>query len=77
MRKLILALAIAVTAGNLANAAYAAICQGVNGGRACGSICTGLADGACGCTGSCSAEELKWVDGAGPKSAAMEEELAY
>ena len=77
MKKIVLSIAILLTAGNLAaGVVYAAVCQGSGGGRACGSICTGMADGACGCTGSCTADELKWVDGASTKNVAMMEDLA-
>lgn len=74
MKKLILAIALLVTASNLAvGVVYAAVCSGSNGGRACGQECTGRADGGCSCTGSCSADELKWVDGAGGKVASLED----
>lgn len=78
MKKFILALALLVTASNLAvGVAYAAVCSGTNGGRACGGDCTALANGGCACSGSCTADEMKWVDGAGPKAAAMAEAGAY
>lgn len=74
MKKLILTLVLLVTASNLAvGVAYSAVCSGTNGGRACGSECSALANGGCACTGSCTADEMKWVDGAGGKVAAMEE----
>ena len=73
MKKFILALALMVTASNLAvGVAYAAVCSGKSGGRACGEVCTSQPNGACACTGSCTADELKWVDGAGG-AAALEE----
>ena len=78
MKKFILALALLVTASNLAvGVVYASVCSGTNGGRACGTDCTSMADGKCVCQGACTADELKWVDGAGPKAAAMAEEAAY
>jgi hypothetical protein len=78
-RRLLLALAALVTAANLAvGAAYAAQCEGKGGARACGSSCVPISDGQCGCTGSCTADELKWVSGSGSKEpVAMAEELAY
>ncbi len=78
MKKFILALALLVTASNLAvGVAYASVCSGTNGGRACGSACTALPNGGCACTGSCTADEMKWVDGAGGKVAMMESEGVY
>lgn len=78
MKKMLLALALLVTASNLAvSVAYAAVCSGSNGGRACGQECSAMANGGCACTGSCTADEMKWVDGAGGKVAAMEELAAY
>jgi len=78
MKKFILAIALLLTASNLAaGVVYAAVCSGTNGGRACGGECTALANGGCACTGSCTADEMKWVDGAGGKVAAMEEAAAY
>ena len=77
MKKLILGLAILLTASNLAaGVAYAAVCESTKGARACGESCTVLSDGACGCRGSCSSAELDWVAG-GSKGAAMEEANAY
>jgi hypothetical protein len=73
MRKLILALVILVTAGNLAGAVYAAVCESKGGSRACGHTCVVNTDGSCQCEGSCSSGELKWVDGGGGAAAAMEE----
>jgi hypothetical protein len=78
MKKLILAVALLVTASNLAvGVAYAAVCEGAKGGRACGTECSALANGACACTGSCSSDEMKWVAGAGGGSVAMLEEDDY
>lgn len=65
MRKLLLALALTLTAGNLALGAYAAVCESVKGARACGTDCTGGADGTCKCTGGCSTAEMNWVAGGG------------
>jgi hypothetical protein len=65
MRKIVLTIALAVTACNLAlGVAYAAVCESRGGARACGSNCAADANGNCGCTGSCTASELSWVDGA-------------
>ena len=52
--------------------AYGAACESAGGGRACGSDCSATADGGCRCTGSCSADELKWVDGAKKDVAMLE-----
>lgn len=77
MKKVILGLAILLTASNLAvGVAYAAVCEGTNGARACGEGCTVLSDGTCGCRGACSSAELDWVAQAGKGHAAMED-LAY
>lgn len=78
MKKVILGLAILLTASNLAvGVVYAAVCESSNGARACGSGCTVLADGGCGCSGTCSGAELDWVAGSKPKAAAMAEANAY
>jgi len=78
MKKFILAIALLVTASNLAvGVVYAAVCESSKGARACGSGCTVLADGGCGCQGTCSAAELDWVSGGSPKAAAMAEANAY
>jgi hypothetical protein len=66
MRKTILAIALSVTAFNLSlGVVYAAVCESSKGAKACGTTCTGGADGSCSCTGSCTADERKWVDGTG------------
>ena len=66
MRRIVLAVALLITACNLtAGVAYAALCLGSGGGRACGSTCQSLPDGNCGCSGSCTSDELRWVEGAG------------
>ena len=65
MKKILLGLAIAVTACNLTiGIGYAAVCQSSGGARACGTKCAVLAGGHCGCEGVCTAEERDWV-GAG------------
>lgn len=65
MKKALLGLAALLTACNLTlGIAYSAVCQSTGGARACGERCTVMADGGCLCTGGCTAEELKWVDGA-------------
>jgi len=62
MKKILLSLAIAVTACNLTIAVgYAAVCQSIKGARACGTTCVTNPDGTCACTGACSAEEREWV----------------
>lgn len=64
MKKLILGLAVLVTASNVAmGVAYAAACMGTNGGRHCGDTCATLPGGDCACSGSCTAEEQRWVNG--------------
>ena len=65
MKKLMLGLAIALTACNLTiGIGYAAVCQSAGGSRACGTQCAVIAGGNCGCTGTCTAEERDWVAGA-------------
>lgn len=74
MKKLMLTFALMLTASNLAvGVAYAAVCEGAKGGRACGTECSALANGGCACTGSCTDAELKWVAGAGGGHAELEE----
>ena len=76
MRRIALTVALLITACNLtAGVAYAALCMGSGGGRACGTTCTSEANGTCTCSGSCNSEELKWVEGAG-KGGDEEELLA-
>lgn len=66
MKKVLFTLGVLITACNLTiGAAYAALCLGSNGERACGSTCTTNSNGTCTCTGGCSADEIKWVGGAG------------
>jgi hypothetical protein len=74
MRKMILALALTVTAGNLAIGVYAAVCESHGGARACGTNCAAMPDGGCICSGSCTSSELTWVDGAN-KGGGGDEEL--
>ena len=65
MRKILLGVAIAVTACNLTiGLGYAAVCQSSTGARACGTKCGALSDGSCGCQGECTAEERNWVGAA-------------
>jgi len=74
MKKLVLALALLVTASNLAvGVAYAAVCRSSGGARSCGASCTPGADGSCTCTGSCTKEEYDWVAGGSGGAAALEE----
>ena len=62
MRKILLGVAIAVTACNLTiGLGYAAVCQSTKGSRACGTTCVAKADGTCACEGVCTAEERDWV----------------
>lgn len=67
MKKILFTLGVLITACNLAiSIAYSAVCEGANGGRACGSFCVITPnDGRCVCAGSCTADEMKWVGGAG------------
>lgn len=65
MNKPLLYLCILVTICNLTiGIAYSAVCQAANGGRSCGEFCGAMPDGGCVCKGSCTADEMKWVDGA-------------
>lgn len=74
MKRMLLGLALLVTAGNLAiGVVYAAACETSGGVRKCGAECESTANGGCSCTGQCSAEEKKWVSGG---SFAEMEELA-
>lgn len=76
MKKFILAIALLVTASNLAvGVAYAAVCKSSGGARSCGASCTPNSDGSCTCSGECSAAERDWV--AGTKVAMMESESVY
>lgn len=66
MKRILLALAIAVTVSNLTiGIGYSAVCQSSGGVRACGKDCVIYPDGGCNCTGTCTADEMKWVEGAG------------
>ena len=72
MKRVILGLAILVTASNLAvGVAYAAACLGTNG-RNCGSKCVSMPDGSCECTGGCSSSESAWVNAGREKIAEVE-----
>lgn len=74
MKKILLGVAILLTAANLAGVAYAAVCETAGGARQCGAHCTNASGGRCVCEGACSADEMKWVGGGG--GAAEMEELA-
>lgn len=64
MKRIVLSVALWLTAVNLAiGIGYAATCEGKSGGRVCGSICQKLPNGECGCEGSCTSAEMKWVAG--------------
>lgn len=66
MNKLLLTIALFITAANLTiGVTYAATCQSSKGARACGTTCVATAAGACECTGACTAAERRWVAGAG------------
>jgi hypothetical protein len=75
-RKILLAVALIVTACNL-TVAYSAMCISSGGARACGEQCTTLSDGSCGCRGSCTTEERDWVGGAKGTEAELEEGGVY
>jgi hypothetical protein len=75
MKRVILGLAILVTASNLAvGVAYAAACLGTSGGRHCGTKCVSMPDGSCECQGGCTASEQQWVN-AGSKELIAEVEM--
>ena len=77
MTKVVLTIALVVTAANLAiGVTYAAVCQSSKGARACGATCVAASSGACECSGACSAEERKWVTGGG-QLAELEEAAMY
>jgi len=62
MKKILLSVAIAVTACNLTiGLGYAAVCESKGGARACGTSCAGMPDGGCICSGACTADERAWV----------------
>ena len=74
MKKILLSLAIVVTACNLTiGIGYAAVCQSSGGARACGTTCAAAADGRCVCEGVCTADERNWV--AAAKGGGGDEEL--
>ena len=75
MKKIVLLVAIAVTAANLTlGVAYAAVCQDTTGNRSCGTTCQTAGSGkGCQCTGDCTDAERNWVGGA----KAGEEEEVY
>lgn len=65
MKKLFMAIAIAVTVSNLTiGIGYAAVCQSTKKVRACGTTCATNPDGTCACSGDCTAAERDWVTGA-------------
>lgn len=77
MKRVILGLAILVTASNLAvGVAYAAACMGTSGERHCGTTCVSMPNGSCECSGGCSSSEQAWVN-AGKQAMAEVEMNAY
>ena len=77
-RKILLAVALIVTAFNLTvGIAYSAVCISSSGARACGQSCATLSDGSCGCQGTCTKEERDWVAGAKGEAAEIEEGGVY
>jgi hypothetical protein len=79
MKKLILGLAVLLTASNLAvGIAYAAACEGTDGVRHCGGTCTTLPGGSCACgNGGCTTTEQQWVNAGGKGSVAELMETDY
>jgi hypothetical protein len=78
LKKMMLGLALLVTAGNLAaGVVYASVCKDSAGSRYCGNTCVTKPGGGCECQGACSGDELNWVSGAHVAEAAAMEELAY
>jgi hypothetical protein len=66
MKKIILTLALLITASNLAlGVVYAATCTGAGGSRLCGSVCAKVASGQCVCDGTCTKAEMDWVANGG------------
>jgi hypothetical protein len=63
MTKLVLTIALFVTAANVAiGVSYAAVCADTNGNRYCGTLCIANADGkSCQCSGTCTSDERDWV----------------
>ena len=77
-RKTLLAVVLFVTVCNLTvGIAYSAVCQSRGGARACGTSCTTLSDGSCGCQGTCTKEERDWVSGVKAAEAEIEESGVY
>lgn len=78
-KRLLIGLAAFVTACNLAVGAYAMRCEGVGGGRACGTQCVSDSAGNCGCAGTCTNSEMDWVAGAGKPTGPIAEleQVAY
>jgi hypothetical protein len=65
MKKLFLTLFLMFSVANVTiSIAYAAMCQGPGGARACGQTCSSQSNGECACTGECSKEERDWVGAA-------------
>jgi len=79
MKKIVLAIAIAVSMCNLAiGITYAAVCQDTNGNRYCGQNCKTPPSGSgCQCTGTCSDKEYDWVGGGKGGAEELEEVYDY
>lgn len=43
---------------------YSSVCESTGGARACGTTCSTTSNGSCACSGTCTADEMKWVEGA-------------
>ena len=64
MKRILIYAALLLTAVNLSlGIGYAMTCEGKSGGRVCGSSCQKLSNGECGCEGSCTSAEMRWVAG--------------
>jgi hypothetical protein len=79
MKKIVLLVAMAVTAANLTlGITYAAVCQDSKGARFCGSTCqTAGSGGGCSCSGGCSDSEMNWVGGGKAGAEELEEVYDY
>ena len=79
MKKIVLAIAIAVSMCNLAiGITYAAVCQDSHGDRFCGHDCQTGTDGVgCQCSGACSNGEMNWVAGGKGGAGELEEVFDY
>lgn len=64
MKRFLFALVLLLTICNVTlSVAYSAVCEGAGGARACGEKCA-VSSGECICQGTCTGDEMKWVEGA-------------